>query len=171
MPCVTCPNCKIMSPVLPDNYRGTVQCSGCASVIRAVVENGIPVTATLRKLDLDVPSQLPEDLGRLLSDAVTCLENDCRPASLVMARVFAEGLLARAGFKGRLVDCIQAAHEKKAISDFAYHLASASRLLGNFGAHYGETVVNLDAAECKLVLDLVRSLALHVISSGLLSQE
>jgi len=56
-----------------------------------------------------------------------------------MARVFADGLLARAGFEGRLVDRIQAAHEGGAISDLSYHMASVSRLLGNFGAHYAET--------------------------------
>ncbi len=171
MPSVTCPSCKRRSPLLPDDYQGTVQCSECASVIRALVVNGIPVLATLRKIEVEVPPQLPEDLRRLLADAITCLENDCRPASLVMARVFADGLLARAGFEGRLVDRIQAAHDDGAISDLSYHMASVSRLLGNFGAHYAETLVNLDSEECKLVIDLVRNLAIKLISSGLLSKD
>ena len=170
MPSVTCPDCKTASPLLPDNYRGTVQCSKCALIIRAIVENGIPVSATLRKIALDAPQEIPEDLRRLLEEAIICLENDCRPASLVMARVFAEGILARAGFEGRLIDAIDAALKNKAITDLGYHLANATRLLGNFGAHYAETVVNLNTEECTLVIGLVRNLAMSLISSGLLSK-
>ena len=85
-----------------------------------------------------------------------------------MARVCAEGMLARAGFQGRLIDKIEAARAAGAISNPGYHMANTSRLLGNFGAHYAETLVNLDAAECRLVIDLVRSLAVSLISSGLL---
>lgn len=168
MPYVRCPSCQNSYVSVPNYYDDTVQCSACATILRVLMRNGIAVNVRTKKIDINIPSGLPEDLRHIFADAVTCLENNCYAASLVMARVLAEGLLTEAGFTGTLMQQIKGAYDKRAITDYAYHLASASRLMGNFGAHYSSSLTNLDPAECKTVLDVVRSLAANLLSASLL---
>ncbi|MGH7815689.1 MAG: DUF4145 domain-containing protein [Candidatus Binataceae bacterium] len=170
MSVVNCPACVRVKINLPDDYAGTVQCPRCAQILRVLVRHGVVAEVGVRKIDLEIPPGLPVELRRILEDAVKCLENDCYPATLTMARVFAEGLLSEAGFAGRLADQIKAAHEKKAISDYAYHLATASRLRGNSAAHYSRDLGKLDYSECRTVLEIVRSLASSIVAAGLLKK-
>jgi len=163
---LTCSECKAMRDSVPDDYAGTLQCAHCGTILRVVTRNGLTVDVRRRKVELEIPEGLPDDLRRILSDAVACLESECCAASLVMARVFVEGLMSRAGFRGTLAEQIQTAYQQKVISDYAYHLASASRLMGNYGAHYAPTLMNLEPTECRLVLELVRGLATNILASN-----
>jgi Domain of unknown function (DUF4145) len=111
---------------------------------------------------------VPQDLQRIFAQAVTCAENDCYGASLVMARVFADGLLTKAGFEGNLDRQIKSAREKGVIGDdYAFHLASASRLMGNSGGALLAGLLQAYLDECKLVLGLVRALAADILASGM----
>ena len=63
---------------------------------------------------------------------------------------------------------IKAAHEANAISAIGFHVASASRMLRNLGAHYSEELTQLNASDARLVLEMARKLASDVLSSGAL---
>jgi hypothetical protein len=80
--------------------------------------------------------------------------------------LFIEGLLATSGIKGeRLVDMIEAAHKAGIISPLGFHVATASRLIRNIGAHYSEELARLTDSDARLVLEMTRKLANDIVSS------
>lgn len=121
----------------------------------------------MRKIDLDVPAGLPPDLEKILSEAIACFEIGSNAATVVLAGLFMEGLLASVGIKGdRLVEMIEQAHKAKIVSALGFHVATASRLLRNIGAHYSAELVRLNSSDARLVLEMTRKLAADIVSSG-----
>lgn len=167
-----CPNpaCKQVISGLPDNFYDTVQCSKCAATVRVVVRDGRPAYATIHGIELDVPLGLPSDLNKILNEAIACYEVGSNAATVVLSGLFIEGLLIKVGIKGdRLVEMIEQAHKDKIVSSLGYHVATASRLIRNIGAHYSDELVKLDSSDARLVLEMTRKLASDIIASGKLS--
>ena len=167
MPNIRCPNCKQNILNLPGDFRDTVQCDSCAVVLRAVIKKGVVVDARLRTIDLDIPDKLPDELEQVLAEAVSCFEIGSYAGCIVLAGLFVEGMLKKAGIKGdRLVDMISAAHEAGIFSELGFHVATASRYFRNMGAHYSDDLVSLTSSDARLVLEMVRKLAADVLVSG-----
>jgi hypothetical protein len=157
---------------LPYDYADTVQCSSCGAIAYVVISNGSARYVHLRKFDLDVPPGLPEDLNSILTQAIACYDAGSPAATVVMSGLFLEGLLARIGITAdRLVDMINQAHTERIISTLGFHVASASRLLRNVGAHYSPELVALGESDARLVLEMVRKLALDILHSGKLPSD
>jgi hypothetical protein len=133
------------------------------SFLRAVVRKGIVVDARHRTIDLDIPERLPDELEQVLAEAVSCFEVGSNAACVVLAGLFVEGMLKKAGIKGdRLVDMISAAHEAGLFSELGFHVATASRYFRNIGAHYSDELAQLTSSDARLVLEMVRKLAADV---------
>jgi hypothetical protein len=148
-----------------DQYDGTIQCDNCAAVVRVSVRDGAVVDAKLRKLDFEIPLGISDDLRYLLSQAVACYEAGSPAATVVLAGLFIEGLLATKGLKGdRLVEMIEVAHKAGMISTLGYHVATASRLIRNLGAHYSNELVQLTDSDARLVLEMTRKLASDIVN-------
>jgi len=169
MASVRCPECKNSILGLPKTFQDTIQCDRCAAILRVVIRDDRPADVRLRKTDLDVPDGLPRDLEQVLSEAIACFETGSNAATVVLSGLFVEGLLSKAGVKGkRLVDMIKAAHDAGTISALGFHVASASRMLRNIGAHYSDDLTRLNASDARLVLEMARKLASDVVASGAL---
>lgn len=150
----------------PEDYEGTLQCQHCGGIARLLVRKGRPVDVTVRGISFQVPEGLPADLQKLLSQAVACFDAGSPAAAVVLAGLFIEGLLINQGIKGdRLVDMIDKAHDQSRISALGYHVATASRLIRNVGAHYSEELVHLTESDARLVLEMTRKLATDLLRS------
>lgn len=164
---VRCPatGCR-NSIVCPDECEGTLQCDSCAAVVRISVHEGRVLDAKLRKLDFEIPPGLSGDLRSLLCQAVACFEAGSPAATVVLAGLFIEGLLATRGMTGdRLVDMIETAYKASMISPLGFHVATASRLIRNIGAHYSEELARLTDSDARLVLEMTRKLATDIVDS------
>lgn len=169
MASVRCPECKNTIIGLPKVFQDTIQCDHCAGILRVVIRDDRPADVRLRKTDLEVPAGLPTDLEQVLAEAIACFESGSNAATVVLSGLFVEGLLTKAGVKGkRLVDMIKGAHDAGTISALGFHVASASRMLRNVGAHYSEELTQLKASDARLVLEMARKLATDVLASGAL---
>lgn len=168
--CVRC-NRGVINSRLPLTYAGTCQCDHCGIILRVRLQDGLVTHVSLRKTDIECPAGVPDDLAGVFSQALTCYENDCFAASLVMVRLFTEGMFKKAQIPGkRLVEQIENAFKQKKISQTPYSLATVSRLKGNIGAHYTDELGNISEAECRFVLDLARQLAKELVEDGLLTE-
>ena len=164
-----CPACKNLIVVNSNDFQNTIQCKNCAKILRVLISNGIAVSVRLQKIELDIPQGLPEKLERILTEAITSCEAGSYASAVVMSGLFLEGLLKEAGFeKGNLDDMIETAYQKNALSHLGYHVANASRLFRNKGAHYSPELSKLDYSDARLALEMVRKLAVDVLSSNLL---
>ncbi|MGH7393249.1 MAG: DUF4145 domain-containing protein [Candidatus Rokuibacteriota bacterium] len=156
---------------MPDDYQDTIQCDRCASIVYVVTRRGTVVSARLQTLDLDVPAGLPSDLQAILMQAVACYEIGSSAGTVVLAGLFLEGLLQEAGITGdRLVDMIEQAHKAQIVSTLGFHVATASRLIRNIGAHYSTELVRLGPSDARLVLEMARKLAADIVESGRLKK-
>lgn len=161
------PQCTNSGLVVPDNFQDTIQCDRCGAIVRAVMIAGRARDVRLRKFDLDVPVGLPADLEQILAEAVACFEIGSNAATVVLTRLFLEGLLTRSGAKKtQLVKQIEAAKQQGDLSPLGYHVASASRLLGNIGAHYSDELLRLTQSDARLVLEMARKIASDLVSTG-----
>lgn len=167
MPYVRCPTKGCTNKILsPDHYEGTLQCDYCAAIVRVLICNGRVVDARLRKLDFEIPSEMPSDLRNLLCQAVACFEAGSPAATVVLAGLFIEGLLRTKGItEDRLVDMIGTAHERELISSVGFHVATASRLIRNMGAHYSTELAQLTDSDARLVLEMTRKLSDDILNS------
>lgn len=139
----------------------------CGSILRAVVAAGRVRDVRLRKFDLDIPVGLPTDLDQILSEAVACFEVGSNAATVVLARLFLEGVLSRAGIReDQLIKQIDAGKAGGALTPIGYHVASASRLLGNIGAHYSDELSKLSSSDARLVLEMARKVAADLLEAG-----
>lgn len=171
MSTVVCPICKNKNSIYDPEYRDTFQCEKCAEILRVVIKSSRVTDVRTRKLDLDVPDGLPEDLEQIIAEAISCYEVGSYAATVVMSGLFLEGLLLEANIQGkRLVEMIEKAHEDKMISNLSFHVATASRMLRNIGAHYSEELTSLSASDARLVLEMVRKLADDIVRSGALKK-
>jgi hypothetical protein len=170
MPYIVCPECKNRLHVTPSDFQDTIQCEKCTKMLRVLIRNSITNSVHLQKIDLDIPRGLPENLEKILTEAITSCEAGNYASAVVMSGLFLEGLLKEAGFeKNSLSEMIKVAHEEKALSSLGYHVATASRLFRNMGAHYSPELSKLDYSDARLILEMVRKLAVDILSSGLLS--
>ena len=164
-----CPECKKLVIVNSNDFQDTIQCNQCSKILRVLIRNGITVSVHLQNIDLDIPQGLPESLERILTEAITSCEAGSYASAVVMSGLFLEGLLKEAGFdKGNLDNMIKMAHQKNALSWLGYHVANASRLFRNKGAHYSPELSSLDYSDARLTLEMVRKLAVDILSSKLL---
>jgi len=154
---VTCPDCKNSNVGIATDYDDTLQCSKCGTVLRVVVRKGHVTDVRVRRIALDVPKGLPADLEKILNEAISCAEIGSNGAALVLAGLFMEGLLANAGFKGRLVDQVKAAQQKGVLSRLGYSLADATRMMHNMGAHYSSDLADLSESDARLALEMARA--------------
>jgi hypothetical protein len=149
-----------------DDYDGTIQCDNCATVVRVITRKGKVVDAKIRKLDFEIPSNVSSDLRNVLCQAVACFEAGSPAATVVLCGLFMEGLLIESGLSGkRLIDMIEAAHKAGNISALGYHMATASRMIRNIGAHYSDELAKLSESDARLVLEMTRKLTTDILSS------
>ena len=156
---------------LPSDYDGTVQCDKCAKVVHVLMKQGNVVHAAMRSIFLEIPDTLPSDLRSILDQAAACYEVGSNAAAVVLSGLFVEGLLKEIGITGdRLVEMIEQAHKDKTVSALGYHVATASRLMRNIGAHYSPELAQLSRSDARLVLEMARKLASDVAASGKLQK-
>lgn len=65
----------------------------------------------------------------------------------------------------RLVKMIKVAHEQGLISTVGFHVATASRLIRNMGAHYSAELARLTDSDARLVLEMTRKLSDDILNS------
>jgi len=118
---------------------------------------------------LEIPEGLPEDLSKILNESVACYESGSFAASVVMAGLFIEGALKKTNVGGKqLVEMIQNAKDEKIISNLGFHVATASRLLRNIGAHFSDELTKITDSDARLTLEMARKLAVDILESGAL---
>ncbi|HJP95203.1 MAG TPA: DUF4145 domain-containing protein [Pyrinomonadaceae bacterium] len=101
-----------------------------------------------------------------MCQAVACFEAGSPAATVVLAGLFIEGLLRTKGItEDRLVDMIGTAHERELISSVGFHVATASRLIRNMGAHYSTELAQLTDSDARLVLEMTRKLSDDILNS------
>jgi len=169
MASVRCPakGCSNTILSVPDDHQDTIQCDRCAAIVHVVTRHGKVINARLQTFTLDMPAGLSPDLQAILLQALACYEIGSSAATVVLAGLFLEGLLQEAGMTGdRLVDMIEEAHKAKIVSPLGYHVATASRLIRNIGAHYSSELARLSPSDARLVLEMTRKLAADISESG-----
>ena len=108
-------------------------------------------------------------MEQVFAEAIGCFETGSFVATVVLSGLFVEGLLSKTGTKGkRMVDMIKTAHEEGKISSLGFHVATASRMLRNLGAHYSPELSKIRGSDARLILEMARKLASDVVSSGTL---
>ncbi|MFA5923711.1 MAG: hypothetical protein WC856_20860 [Methylococcaceae bacterium] len=60
---------------------------------------------------------------------------------------------------------IEKAKEGEIISNLGFHVATASRLLRNIGAHFSEELTKITDSDARLTLEMARKLAVDIIDS------
>lgn len=163
-----CPHCKVPNSGLPDDFHDRLQCGNCGGLFIAEVRSGRARTVSSATYALEIPNGFDPHLAADLKEACACFNAEAYRATVVMARRFLEALLDRRGFKGRtLVERIKAAHDAHAVTPLAFQLASSTRILGNYGAHYSDDeLTQIGKDEAELVLTMVRQIMKSVDSSG-----
>jgi hypothetical protein len=126
----------------------------------AEIKDGRARTVSAANFVLEAPAELDKQLTADLQEACACFNAGAYKATVVMARRFLEALLDKRGFKGRtLVERIKAAYDAKAVTPLAFQLASSTRILGNYGAHYSDDeLAQIGKDEAELVLTMVRQI-------------
>ena len=172
MTSVVCPSCKEKTVLNEINYNDTFQCESCGEILRVRIKNSTVANVRTHKVDLEVPEGLPEDLSKILNESVGCYESGCFAAPVVMAGLFIEGVLQKTNVGGkRLVDMIEKAKEEGIISDLGFHVATASRLLRNIGAHFSDELTKITDSDARLTLEMTRKLAVDILEAGVLGKE
>jgi hypothetical protein len=133
----------------------------------AEIRDGRARSVSPANFSLDTPPGLDSQLTADLGEACACFNAGAYRATVVMARRFLEALLDKRGFKGRtLVERIKVAYDAKAVTPLAFQLASSTRILGNYGAHYSDDeLAQIGKDEAELVLTMVR----HIVKSAVAS--
>ncbi|HHF3171019.1 TPA: DUF4145 domain-containing protein [Vibrio diabolicus] len=169
MPNFTCTECKKKSLISERDYNDTIQCEHCSKILKVRIKNQKVVSVRAHTIDLEVPEGLPESLEKILDESVSCYEVGCYSASVVMTRLFIEGSLKEANVSGNnLANMITNAKESEKITPLSFHMATASRMLGNSGAHYSEELVKISDSEARLTLEMARKLVIDLLESGAL---
>jgi len=65
---------------------------------------------------------------------------------------------------------IQKAHDEGIISELGFHVATASRMLRDIGAHYSKELTTLTSSDSRLVLEMVRKLAADIVNAGVITK-
>lgn len=165
-----CPACKLHSVLQPRDYEGTIQCTCCPAVLKIKIKNDIVSEIAVSKIDVPIPDGLQPTLKRILVEAVKCFDCGSDVASLVLCRLFIEGLLTEIGIKpDKLWKMIETAYDGNAISQATYYTATLSRLKGNESAHYSEELGAISSDDSEMVLKLVSRIAAEVVQSGRLA--
>ena len=160
MPSALCPHCRGEYLGLPEMFHDRIQCRRCGGMFVAEIKDGRARTVNAANLILDVPRDYDAQLAADLREACACFNAEAYKATVVMARRFLEALLDKRGFKGRnLVERIKSAFDAKAVTPLAFQLASSTRILGNYGAHYSDDELSqIGKDEAELVLNMVRQI-------------
>ena len=146
--------------LMPNEHDGPLQCDGCGKTLRVLIKGNTTMTVTALRVALSIPPSLPSGLKRILSEAVKCFEAGSDIGAVILCRVFTEGLMTELGVRAdRLADKINEAHQRNLISKRTFHAASASRLVGNTGAHYSAELETITSSEADLVLRLAFDMA------------
>jgi Domain of unknown function (DUF4145) len=155
-----CPNCNQPNTGLPQEFHDLMQCDMCGKMFIAEIKAGRARKVSPAAYVLDLPQGMDPQLAADIIEACACFNVGAYRATVVMTRRFLEALLDKRGFKGRtLVERIKSAYDSKAVTPLAFQLASSTRILGNYGAHYSDdelSQIGLDEAE--LVLNMVRQI-------------
>lgn len=169
MATIVCPTCKKQTILNQTDYNDTFQCEKCGEVLRVRVKSSQVTNVRTHNIDLEMPQGLPEDLEKILNESISCYEAGSFAASVVMAGLFIEGLLRKTNVNGsRLVDMIEKAKEENIISNLGFHVATASRLLRNIGAHFSEELTRISDSDARLTIEMARKLAVDILESGAL---
>lgn len=170
MASVVCPSCQRSTILSVDEYNDTFQCGNCAAMLRVRIKDGKVANVRTHNINLEIPDGLPKELEKILNESIACYEVETFAASVVMAGLFIEGLMKKSLVPGdRLVDMIQNAKSMSIISDLGFHVATASRLLRNTGAHFSEDLAKISHSDARLILEMARKLAVDIIESKVLS--
>lgn len=171
MASIRCPLCKLSTSLDYKNYNDTFQCYHCGEVLKVRVKEGCVTSVRLQKIDLELPKGLPDDLEKILNESIECYEVGSYAASVVMAGLFVEATLKKINVSGKnLFEMIEKAKEAKIISDLGFHVATASRLLRNLGAHYSDELLRITDSDARLTIEMARKLAVDVLESGALKK-
>jgi len=169
MPDIRCPAwaCDGVTSIAPRDYSGALQCSTCGALLTVSVRDGVVGVVRLRGLESSRPEGLPVELASVFDQSVSCYEAGSAAGSVVLSGLFVEGLLKHVGVKGDTLNhLIRNASDSGVVTGIGYHLASASRLLRNTGAHYSEELARLTLEDARLTLDIARRIALELRDAG-----
>ena len=160
-----CPHCKNSYMGLPDEFHDRLQCTACGEMFVAEIKDGRARTVSSATFVLDPPAGIDLQLSSDLTEACGCFNVGAYKATVVMARRFMEALLDKRGFKGKsLFDRIKAAHAAGAVSDLQFQLASSTRILVNYGAHYSDDqLAQIGRDEAELVLNMIRQILKSIV--------
>lgn len=168
-----CPttNCDYTFTALPKDFDGTIQCQKCTRTVRIVVKDDRPADVRLRTIDFAIPAELPAPLAKIIDEAIACFEVGSNAATVVLAGLAVEGMLRESKITGKtLADMIEKAHAAGAVSLLGRHVATASRLMRNMGAHYSADLAKLSRSDARLALELTRKIADDLGASGRFSK-
>jgi len=166
---IVCPSCKKKTSLLDQNYNDTFQCENCGEILRVRIKDNRVTNVRTHSIDLEMPEGLSDDLLKILTESVTCYESGSFSASVVMSGLFIEGVLKKTDVGGdKLFEMIEKAKDKKIISNLGFHVATASRLLRNIGAHFSDDLVRISDSDARLTLEMARKLAVDILESGAL---
>jgi hypothetical protein len=160
MPSALCPYCKHQCVGLPQDFWDRIQCTYCAKMFIAEIREGRARNVTPAMYVLEPPASLDPQLASDLAEACACFNVEAFKATVVMARRFLEALLDKKGFPGKtLVQRIEAAHQRGAVGELQFQLATSTRILGNYGAHFSDDELSrIGQDEAELVLNMVRQI-------------
>lgn len=158
MASASCPHCNRSYVGLPDQFHDRLQCGACSKMFIAEIKDGRARTVSPAQFILEAPPALDPLLAADLSEACACFNAEAYKATVVMARRFLEALLDRQGFKGNtLFQRIEKAHASGAVGELQFQLASSTRILGNYGAHFSDDqLAQIGQDEAELVLSMIR---------------
>ena len=86
MPYVRCPECKRDTLVVQSDYRGTVQCSGCARVLRVAIKGTTVTEVAVNEPGGPDIQGLPSDLGAIYDETRRCMAAKCFTAAELLCR-------------------------------------------------------------------------------------
>jgi len=155
-----CPHCNDSNVSLPDQFADRIQCSRCGRMFFAEIKDGRARTVSPSNFVLDPPPGLAPQIASDLNESCACFNAGAYKATVVMVRRVLEAVLDTRGFSGStLVERIRAAHASGAVSDLHFQLASSTRILGNYGAHYSDDqLAQIGKDEAELVLQMMRQI-------------
>ena len=145
---------------MPHDHDGPLQCEMCGTGLRVLIKDNATMIVNLMRINLAVPKVLPHGLAQILTEAVRCFDCGSDIGAVVLCRLFTEGVLTEIGIKAeKLATQIEEAYKSRVIAKHTFHTASASRLVGNAGAHYSDDLETITSSEAEIVLRLVFQMA------------
>ncbi len=139
---------------------GVRMCPNCHSHLFVAHSNGKLISSSpVQKIDFD-SSEIPEDVKKLIEEAIICFGNECYTATAIMLRRTLEQVCSEKGCKGNnLHERLEDLKKHVIMSAELHEGAMTLKILGNDAAHVeAAAYMNIGKEEVEIALDVCKKI-------------